>query len=62
MKDIKNELYKAYLLIDRKDLLACVSSAYCEDDEKAFKEQYGMSFKEAQKALETLKKVVKSLY
>lgn len=61
MKDIKKELYKAYLLINRNDLLSCVSSEYCEDDEKAFRETYGMSFKEAEKALTTLIKVVKSL-
>ena len=46
------EFYQVFNLINKYDLLALLSSDYCEGDEDNFKKLYGMSFATANKLLE----------
>jgi len=43
---------------DSKILLAGLSSEYCEEDKKSFKEQYGCSFKEMLESLDELRRII----
>lgn len=54
MKLTKKEKYFLRQLLGGH-ALSGLSSSYCEDDEKSFKEEFGVSFKFAEKALNKLK-------
>lgn len=50
----RKEAIKQLLRPGAQNLLCGMSSEYCDGDEKQFKENYEMTFKEAIDALETL--------
>ncbi len=43
---------------DSQTILAGLSSEYCEEDKKEFKENYGCSFKEMLSSIEELRKII----
>lgn len=48
-----------YNLLCSSQTLAGLSSEYCEGDKKAFRQNYGVTFKQAERALDALLKHLK---